>query len=364
MRHGIPGVRVGVTLGLLVGLQMAHPASALQAQSLPRLEQSAVIGCLACEGAEAFGAIQAIAVGPGGGVVVADRDAPMIRSFDAQGRLTASFGRRGEGPGELGMPAGIAVRPDGRVLIGDIRRLHLTELTAEGEVVRTLRVPSTVMGLNGAPGGDWVAYQIANWSDFTATVHLLDEASDSAGTPLPTTGGVIADQHGSGAAAGLLSSAAGPGGVVAVGYGGLEYRILILDRAGAKQGEIVRDIPRTPRTPQEIRDLEEIFRRGPGGAARADNPEAGATPRPVDPLRPHYPSRALSWDAKGRLWVRTSRGTGETLFDLFDPSGSWLGELAVPGEVRTHATGQGVLATVVSDPATEVQRVVVWRVIG
>jgi hypothetical protein len=49
------------------------------------------------------------------------------------------------------------------------------------------------------------------------------------------------------------------------------------------------------------------------------------------------------------------------LFDVFDPSGRFLGEVTLPVRVREFTLNAGLLAGVVLDDV-EVQRVGIWRV--
>lgn len=54
---------------------------------------------------------------PDGGFAVADELGDKVRLFDAQGRLEATFGGPGDGPGELDAPTAVVELPDGRVFV-------------------------------------------------------------------------------------------------------------------------------------------------------------------------------------------------------------------------------------------------------
>lgn len=333
----------------------------LAAQETPlHLETLSTVGCLWCEGPEAFSSILAVSLPPDGSLVVLDTHAPMVRVFDAAGRSTATFGRKGEGPGELSLPSGVAALVDGTLLVGDLRGTSLTHFAPDGSLLGTHPAERTVMGLRSDPTGAWVAYQVADWTAFTGAVHLLGGSVELAGAPLPTTDGVLVDDEGRPAAPGLFSAAPAPDGRVAVASGA-EYRIVVLDPSGVRVREIRRNVERTRRTEEEIAALEDRLSRGPGG--RPGHPESGASRPEVDPLRPHFGLRALAWDGAGRLWARTERGgPGSTVFDVFSPRGDFLGEVRIEAPVGAFTLGGDQLAGVVTDPELGVERVRRWRV--
>jgi len=56
---------------------------------------------------------------PDGGWLVTDSGHDRLVRFDAEGRGLASWGGRGEGPGALQRPLGVAVGPEGRIFVAD-----------------------------------------------------------------------------------------------------------------------------------------------------------------------------------------------------------------------------------------------------
>ena len=64
-----------------------------------------------------FGRIVSLAVTGDGRMLVVDRSVPTVRVFASDGSYLESWGREGQGPGELERPdAGIAILLDGRVV--------------------------------------------------------------------------------------------------------------------------------------------------------------------------------------------------------------------------------------------------------
>jgi hypothetical protein len=146
----------------------------------------------------------------------------------------------------------------------------------------------------------------------------------------------------------------------------MSYRIRRYRGDGTFTNEIVRDVKKVRRTPDEIREIGERRTREMGKVASMMKAEGGspssASLPPVPAERNYFDIGALQYDELGRLWVRAERApSGQTLFDVFDPSGRFLGEVTLPVRVREFTLNAGLLAGVVLDDV-EVQRVGIWRV--
>lgn len=80
-----------------------------------------------------FGSINGIAVADDGTVYVVDGQAKELRAYDADGRYLGTYGKKGEGPGELNGPdGGIAVLSDGRIVVRDPGNARLQVYNADG----------------------------------------------------------------------------------------------------------------------------------------------------------------------------------------------------------------------------------------
>jgi hypothetical protein len=73
-------------------------------------------------------------VTPDGGVVVVDRDAPAITSFDRDGHLVRSYSHPGTRHCEITSPEAVAVTPHG-IAVWDQKRHHLIRFTQDGVCV-------------------------------------------------------------------------------------------------------------------------------------------------------------------------------------------------------------------------------------
>ncbi len=97
------------------------------------LEPATSIGVIEGAPEYEFGRVASIATDAEGNVYVLDRQAAEIRSFTPDGDYLRTYGRRGEGPGELASPQAIAVLSDGRVLARDPRNRRVQVFTPTGE---------------------------------------------------------------------------------------------------------------------------------------------------------------------------------------------------------------------------------------
>jgi len=340
---------------------LVAPASAQVAPL--RLEPLADIGCAACGGSEAFGLIRGVEVMSDGGLLVADRDPPLLRRFGPDGRAVNSFGRRGEGPGEFQFISGVAAFGDGGILVADMMSPRVTHLDATGAVRGTVRTTAPVMRLASAPGGGTAVVEEADWANMSTRVLVVDAGRGLEPNVLSPGGSAFTDPDGQPVSPGLLSTGVAADGRVAMAEGST-YRILIYAGTGEVVDSIVREVPRAPRTDEEMDALRRAFQSGARAAEAAASGSGSFPSAPeIDPLRPHFPPHALRWDDRGRLWVRTFRGTsGTTVFDLFGPEGAFMGEVTVDREVGSWTVGHGVLIAGVEDPEFDIRAVARWRI--
>ena len=93
-----------------------------------------------------------------------------------------------------------------------------------------------------------------------------------------------------------------------------------------------------------------------GGSGRR-----AATPSMPDE-KPHFHWTGFRFDPLGRLWVRTGRGNEtQAVFDVFDASFTYVGEVVVRGTVGAFVPGRELLVTAgESDAGFPV--INVWRI--
>jgi len=98
------------------------------------------LGSIGGDGADVFGSIRDIELGPEGKFYVLDEHADEVRAFAPDGTHLRTLGRSGQGPGELNRPAGITLGPEGNLWVmnwGNARHTAFNPQT--GEVVQEPR---------------------------------------------------------------------------------------------------------------------------------------------------------------------------------------------------------------------------------
>ena len=336
-------------------------ASSSALSQLPKLTPLARIGCESCSGDSLFTGIHAVSVASDGRIVVADKTAPRIRIFDRMGKLAQSFGRSGNGPGEFQLPVAVWLS-QASIEIVDMTLRRLSRFSAAGEHIASIPLGGFANMGAASPAGQHALVSITaprapvlsilratgNTTDEVARVGDADFPSRPAGNPE------------------TLSLAVAPDGSFAVGDGRGAYVIRLYRSNGSFVREIRRDIAKTLRTDEEMRAEGE--KRNSRLAAMqtklgAESRSGGAVVLPPIPReRNHFDTFALRYDEAGRLWVRVERApVGKSMFDVFDASGRYVGEIIVSAHVRDFALGAAMLAGVVLDDSG-VERVQIWAV--
>lgn len=81
-----------------------------------------------------FGNVNGLAVSSDGTIHVMDAQGPVLRSYSPDGRFLRTVGRVGSGPGEYRQPdSGLAVLPDGRLLVRDPGNARIAVYGSDGE---------------------------------------------------------------------------------------------------------------------------------------------------------------------------------------------------------------------------------------
>jgi hypothetical protein len=106
-----------------------------------RLVEELRIGRL--DGSEEYtlGQIGSLAVDASGAIYVVDQLAPALRKYAPDGTYVATFARAGAGPGEVREPdAGLAILPDGRLLVRDPGNSRISVYSLDGEYLDEWRI--------------------------------------------------------------------------------------------------------------------------------------------------------------------------------------------------------------------------------
>jgi len=101
--------------------------------SATRLVEELRIGTLEGDQAYTFGQIEAIVVGKGGEIIVAEFEPARLRMYGANGRLIREIGGIGSGPGEYRDISGLKVLQDGSIAIWDGQTGRITKYDSNGQ---------------------------------------------------------------------------------------------------------------------------------------------------------------------------------------------------------------------------------------
>lgn len=123
-----------------------------------------------------------IAVAKDGRIFVAEQSQHMVMVFETGGDFVASFGKRGEGPGDFTMPTAMGFDNKGMLYVADQSRVSIFDQAHE--FVRSFRygVPQLVGGMAVAPDGSvFVVY-------FDSPSHLMIHKYNAEGKQLASFG--------------------------------------------------------------------------------------------------------------------------------------------------------------------------------
>ncbi|WP_419860226.1 hypothetical protein [Candidatus Palauibacter sp.] len=389
----------------------------------PGVEEVYTVGVLDGAEWEMFGSVVGVTFGEDGTLFILDNDAGHIVVVDPSGEFARTISNKGEGPGELSQPIGMAVFPDGGIGVNDLTRgiqffgrdgeflgaaaFNMTDgapgnpiyalpdgtiLSAEliggslsrllggddaepeGRPIRRYRLDGTHDVFHAA----WPGPPVEETETETQAGNVLMVMSGMEAFPLPLSFGVLRD--------GRVALADSVG-----------YRIKILDASGQVTATLERPIPPVAVT-DEIRDAERERRlaalaEGGGGGAGgrfiiSSTVSIGGTAGRGNPMESEamqeamrrmqedriqdlmFPEempviRNLAVDWSDRIWVRRSALPGETgPTDILTPDGQYFGTIA-PDALRIPAAfgPDGLLAYIEADELG-VQRVRVVRLVG
>jgi hypothetical protein len=314
------------------------------------------------DGAEELmlGNVRALAVGRDGTIHVLE-GTPALKQFSPSGAYIRSIGRLGSGPGEYRRPdGGLAVLNDGRIVVRDPGNGRMATFASDGTPLATWRISSTF---------NTSRKLYRDSTDNLYTLILVEAADDPADwklgvqryAPDGTPGDSIAAPHWTWDRAIIKAQREGSTSVSDVpfspeahwafsplGYmvGGLAtaYRIDLRGPSGTLR--IERNAPPVPVAREEAADLRRL------ATENMQSEYPGWTWNGPDVPATKPPFRALFVGDDGRIWVVLSRpgvreptaaGAGDesgrpappawsepVAFDVFEPDGRYLGEVATP----------------------------------
>lgn len=291
---------------------------------------------------EFFGVVRQAAMDAAGNTYLLDQQLHEVRAFDADGRFVRSFGRQGEGPGELSMPQDLVVLPDGRVGILHGRPGRLTFFTSEGSEGTDVTLGDGepfAFSLRAEVAGAWPVVQrsITTMGDGTLTsTQSLVALDPQTGEVVHTYAHVVETTENRAPAGSVMiiaradaiaDWACGPDGRVYVVRSIDRYEIEVHGPDGAHERTIRRAYERVPK-PKSVLDAERESRRAMAERFGRSFDE--------NEIAIHYPDiDGLFVRPNGELWVLPSAGRRDEdpqtlgVFDVFDTEGRFLRQVEV-----------------------------------
>lgn len=351
-----------------------------------RLVQEVAIGQLDGPPEYSFGRIQAAAAAPNGEFYLFDANDRQLRRYDRAGRFLNLVGKRGGGPGEYQFVAGMDITRDGLLVIKDPENSRVSYFHPDGRVERDFPVlrfgfygtnfvtdttglvymtVSVGATMTEGPGSKQQYLRLKPDGAVHDSIALPDRNADrDAPRPfwLSTSDGMrwnFTPQ--------ALSAPYWPGGVLSGHSHAYRY---VVAPAGGRPMVVERTHTPLPLGEAERADWMkwvEYFKSQPGG-------------RTYDVPRTKPAIRELRSDHLGRVWVDVfvaaekrndpPRPAGDvrplltwkerTTYDVFSPTGAYLGRVGLPAQTTLLAIRDSRLYTLTKGPDGE-DRVVVLR---
>jgi hypothetical protein len=335
-----------------------HVVSGSVWDSTTKLIEELRIGKLDGPPEEMFGRIGDVAPDGHGGVYLFDGQVPALRHFDSTGRHVGVLGGKGAGPGEYQDAAlGLAVLPDGRVMLRDPRNGRINVYTADGKPATQIPVSSGLFTSNAMvidTGGEIYLKVLLGKIEQNkpwpiGLLHLAPDGRiiDSIRPPVvanePTGDG--------GRFAPTKVWEASPRGYIVAGVNSA-YRFEFRNREG-KVTRIEKDFTPVTLGSEERAEFESLnawIRKNQGQFLTSEIP-------PVPPTKPAYSGFDIGAD--GRIWVRvhvpavkvpaddatpprpdqrpSMTWREPATYDVFEVDGTFLGRIVLPPGVSLAA---------------------------
>jgi hypothetical protein len=334
-------------IGICLGFLTLAPAGAAAQHAPLRVAPAAAPSALRLLEFEATG----IAWLDDSTLALIDGDSRQIVVASRSGTLRR-IGRDGSGPGEFRFPTSLLTE-NGTLLVADIGTRRVNRFDAQQKFVGSAPTPGPVLQLLGVKGN---RVQLA-WLDFAATdggpvVGEVDFATgksarrfavferDSAlGVRTETMQGPTP-----------FVAVAGGSGQLVIAASPQTYRVTAFDSSGRAVRHFGRSLRPVHRTEAEV---EAVIAEGGSRVRRMAAAEGGSSDAVAELRRsllkqpkPHFLMNAVTLDARGRLWLATTRGGERTEVDVFGADGTFLGTVSLAGRVSALAVRTPWLAVI------------------
>ena len=402
---------------LTIVLPLAHACDSGPAPTDPSMdapmtattEDIYTVGTSAGEDWETFGGIGAVAFNAAGELSVFDARSYRVVVVGADGGHLRTFGRQGEGPGELRAPLSFTVLSDGRAVIFDFGRpgaFDVFDAAGEFETSVTVDIMQGVPGSlllplpdgrlvsAGGPRSPTSGDESSEGEDYRREIHVFSLAGNDPevlyrawNLPPTETDVTVENEEGRKEMTINRMRAFEPGLHLAVRADGhlavadsTAYEVKLVDAAGNVTGTFGRPIGPVAVT-EAIREATRAARRdelsisseiGLMGQQMSSAEAAQFLEMLAEQVEtmifadeiPVIAGMAVDWE--GRIWIERSPSEvgGEGLTDILTPEGDYLGTLPAGGLAIPDAFGPDGLMAYIEADEMGVQRVRVTRLLA
>lgn len=293
-----------------------------------RLEEELTIG----EGDDpekSFSEVSIFTVTDNGYIFALDFKDRKVKVFDDSGTYVQSIGKKGQGPGELNMPAGMLISQENELIIEDSLNRRLAIFTLEGEFIKNISLADRLglvnlmqdsqgnfMGREIGLEDEQMYFEIKKFDAELKPLFILDKIKFA--IPTPGTKMNIMD---------LISiyKFDTEGNIF---YGrNQEYEIKVFAKEGNHILSIRKDYKPVIITQE---DIDEMLDRIP-------NVTPGVNIKEMFEFPKYYPPyQSFTLDEEGRIFVRTWEKGGikeEYVYDIFNPEGIFIAQYITKADI-------------------------------
>ena len=312
-----------------------------------------------------LGRIERIALGPDGSVAAVDGANGVVYRFTPAGKLRDSLGRKGQGPGEFQVAAGLGVGPAGEIALADLRNRRLTFWEPDGRLRGSTQLGAMPVDLLWSEGDPIVGVVVFAVTPVAPLIRFapirLDKAEpgpELAAFPDPATA-----DYPTAVSCGTCRHALSAAGRLVVAAPDTFYRVSELDAAGKPLRSWRRgDIGAGLRTPEEFATLKSRLQAGPGGGRPPPGAEARFRAPGDDALRFRNRFQGLGVDATGRLLALVSNaGSTRPVIDVFGPDGRFQGTIVLQAQFQAMVV-RGSREAALGETADGTPAILVYRI--
>ena len=311
-------------------LVVKNPKEPIYIKEVFSIQEELRIGTQEGEEEYMFNQVRGVDVDTEGNIYVLDSQSVKVSVFDGNGRFLRTFGRQGQGPGEMQMPIFIQITSDEEIVIFDPSTRRLIFSSQDGDYLRqvsTARIGNPMHPVRLDSNGNLFAQVIPpppmggfELKEFDSDLELLRmiykvKRNDS----------YLRDEF-KVMPPGLCCAASSKDTVV-WGFAD-KYELNVIDSNGSMIKKIKKDSKPLKVTDEDLEDLKEKF-------SRTSVSRLGRKPLFPD----HFPAFSdISIDEKGRIFVQTyeraEKNSRFYIFDVFDSEGRYMAR----GPLRARST--------------------------